>query len=110
MIHGEDMDISKKSDTTVRTYETSLPKENLTQRYRFSDHTDYVSMATEYRSYLMDRYPSLVKKEDTTVPMAVELIGAVDNTEHILGYPVVRSLALTTYSEAEDILKQIKGA
>lgn len=110
MIHGEDMDISSKSDTTVRSYEASLPKENLTQRYMFSEKTDYVGLATNYRRYLMDRYPELTKKEDTTVPMAVELIGAVDNTEHILGYPVTRSLALTTYSQAEDILKQLKGA
>lgn len=110
MIHGEDMDISSKSDTTVRSYEASLPKENLTQRYLFADETDYVSLATDYRNYLMKRYPELVKKEDATVPMAVELIGAVDNTEHILGYPVTRSLALTTYEQAEDILKQLKGA
>ncbi len=110
MIHGEDMDISKKSDTTVRSFEESLPKENLTQRYIFSDKMDYVSMAGDYRDYLMERYPELVKKEDTTVPMAVEMIGAVDNVEHILGYPVTRSQALTTYAEAEQILKQLKGA
>lgn len=42
--------------------------------------------------------------------MAVELLGAVDNIEHVLGYPVTRSLALTTYSQAQDILKQLKGA
>lgn len=110
MIHGEDMDISSKSDTTVRSYESSLPKENLTQRYVFSDKTDYVSLANSYRKYLMNRYPELTKKEDSTVPMAVEIIGAVDNTEHILGYPVTRSLALTTYEQAQDILKQLKGA
>lgn len=110
MIHGENMDISSKSDTVVRSYEESLPKENLTQRYIFSDKTDYVSMANTYRTYLMERYPELVKKEESTVPMAVEIIGAVDNTEHILGYPVTRSQALTTYAQAEEILKQLKGA
>ncbi|MCM1245053.1 MAG: DUF5696 domain-containing protein [Roseburia sp.] len=110
MVHGEDMDISKKSDTTVRSYEESLPKENLTQRYIFSDKMDYVSMAQDYRDYMMKRYPELTKKEDATVPMAVEMIGAVDNVEHILGYPVTRSQALTTYSQAEDILKQLKAA
>lgn len=110
MIHGEDMDISAKSDTTVRSYESSLPEENLTQRYMFTDKLDYVSLATDYRKYLMERYPELTKKEDETVPVAVEMIGAVDNTEHILGYPVTRSLALTTYSQAQDILKQLKGA
>nr|MBP3598216.1 hypothetical protein [Eubacterium sp.] len=110
MVHGESMDISSKSDTTVRTFEESLPKENLTQRYMFSEDTDYVSIASDYRKYMMKKYPELVKKEESTVPMAVELLGAVDNTEHIMGYPVTRSLALTTYAEAEDILKKLKGA
>lgn len=110
MVHGENMDISAKSDTTVRSYEESLPKENLTQRYMFSPDTDYVSLAENYRKYLMKKYPEFKKKEESTVPMAVELLGAVDNTEHILGYPVTRSLALTTYAQAEDILKKLKGA
>lgn len=110
MVHGENMDISSKSDTTVRSFEASLPKENLTQRYIFTEAIDYVSLATDYRQYLMERYPELTKKEDATVPMAVELIGAVDNTEHVLGYPITRSQALTTYAEAETILKQLKGA
>ncbi len=110
MIHGENMDISAKSDTTVRSFEASLPKETLTQRYMFSIDTDYVSLADDYRTYLMDRYPELRKKEESTVPMAVELLGAVDNTEHVLGYPVTRSLPLTTYAQAEDILKKLKGA
>lgn len=74
MIHGENMDISSKSDTTVRSYEASLPKETLTQRYIFSDKTDYVSAAGTYRDYLTNRYPELVKKEDTTVPMALNFL------------------------------------
>ncbi len=110
MIHGENMDISSKSDTTVRTYEASLPKETLTQRYIFANQTDYVTLATKYRSYLTKRYPELKKREEKTVPMAVEMIGAVDNTEHILGYPVTRSLALTSYKDAANILKQLKDS
>ncbi len=110
MVHGENMDISAKSDTTVRSFEESLPKENLTQRYIFTEKTDYVSLANKYRKYLQSRYPELRKKQESTVPMAVEILGAVDNTEHILGYPVTRSLALTTYAQAEEILKKLKGA
>ncbi len=110
MIHGENMDISSKSDTTVRSFEAGLPKENIKQRYLFSDQNDYVSLAVLYREYLMRTYPELVKKEDQSVPMAVELIGAVDNTEHILGYPVTRSLPLTKYKDAMEILKQLKAS
>lgn len=109
MIHGENMDVSSKSDTTVRVYEEGLPDETLTQRYIFSDSTDYSDLAVRYREYLQKKYPNLQnKKEETSVPLAVEMIGAVDDTEHILGYPVVRSQSLTSYSQAEDILKKLK--
>ncbi|MCR5797478.1 MAG: hypothetical protein K6G63_06120 [Eubacterium sp.] len=111
MVHGENMDISSKSDTTVRIFEDGLPKgENIRQRYIFSQDTDYVSLAKTYREYLMKKYPEIKKPEEgsiKSVPMAVELIGAVDNVEHILGYPVTRPLALTTYEDAQKILTQL---
>ncbi len=91
MLHGENMDVSKKSDTTVRVYEDGLPDETISQRYIFSDSTEYSDLAIKYREYLQKKYPNLQKKkEEKSVPLAVEMIGAVDDTEHILGYPVVR--------------------
>ncbi|MDR1700411.1 MAG: DUF5696 domain-containing protein [Lachnoclostridium sp.] len=103
--HGEDMDISNKSDTTVRIFERELPKENILQRYIFSPNTDYVSLAGKYRDYLMKRYPHLKKKEDrTNVPMTVEMVGAVERIEHILGYPVTKPHPLTTYEQAKTMI------
>lgn len=111
MLHGENMDVSKKSDTTVRVYEDGLPDETISQRYIFSDSTEYSDLATKYREYLQKKYPNLQKKkEEASVPLAVEMIGAVDDTEHILGYPVVRSQSLTSYSQARDILKELKDS
>lgn len=111
MIHGENMDVSSKSDTTVRVYEDGLPDETLTQRYIFSESTDYSDLAVKYREYLQKKYPNLQnKKDETTVPLAVEMIGAVDDTEHVLGYPVVRSQSLTSYTQAQEILKNLKDA
>ena len=110
MVHGENMDVSTKSDTTVRVYEDGLPDETLTQRYIFSKETDYVKLAELYRAYLMKKNPEITRREDSSVPMAVEMIGAVDDTEHILGYPVVRSQSLTSYEQAKTILKSLKDA
>lgn len=110
MVHGENMDVSSKSDTTVRVYEEGLPEENISQRYMFSDKTDYTDMAIDYREYLMKKYPELTKNEDKDVPLAVEMIGAVDDTEHILGYPIVRSQSLTSYEQAKTILQELKDA
>ena len=110
MVHGETMDVASKSDATVRVYEDGLPDETLTQRYIFSTRMEYSELAAVYREYLMKRYPELVKQEKSEVPLAVEMIGAVDDTEHILGYPIVRSQSLTSYEQAQNILKSLKDA
>ena len=75
------MDVSTKSDTTVRVYEDGLPNETLSQRYIFSDKTDYSDLAKEYRGYLQKKYPSLGKVGSDKQALAVEMIGAVDDTE-----------------------------
>lgn len=110
MVHGENYDVSTKSDTTVRVYEDGLPDETLTQRYMFSEENDYSKLAIQYREYLLKHYPDLQKKETSDVPVAAEMIGAVDDTEHILGYPVVRSQSLTSYEQAKTILESLKEA
>lgn len=110
LIHGENMDVSTKSDTTVRVYEDGLPNETLSQRYIFSDKTDYSDLAKEYRGYLQKKYPSLGKVDSDKQALAVEMIGAVDDTEHILGYPVVRSQSLTSYTQAKSILEDLQKA
>lgn len=110
MLHGENMDVSTKSDTTVRVYEEGLPDETISQRYIFSDETDYSDLAKEYRGYLQKKYPNLTKVENDSLALAVEMIGAVDDTEHILGYPVVRSQSLTSYTQAKTILEDLKQA
>lgn len=108
MLHGENYDVGTKSDTTVRIYEDGLPDETISQRYIFSQETEYPKMAEIFRNYLTAKYPELTKKETSTVPFAVEMIGAVDNTEHILGYPVVRPLALTSYEQAKMLLEDLQ--
>lgn len=107
MIHGETMDITTKSDTTVRVFESSLPDETITQRYMFTQTDDLAKMASTYRSYLLEKYPDLKKKEESKMSMNLEMVGAVDHIEHILGYPVNRAQALTKYADAKTILNDI---
>lgn len=108
LYHSELMDISAKSDTTVRMFQPKLPNEVISQKYTFLDTNDYVSMATAYRNYLLAKYPDLKKKTDSDVPVAVELVGAVDKTEHVLGVPKKEEEPLTTYNDAVDIVKSLK--
>lgn len=107
LVHNELMDISAKSDTTVRMFQEKLPDENITQRYIFIDKNDYPSMATTYREYLMANHPELKKVTTSDLPVAVELIGAVDRTKHFLGIPTKKPDALTTYKDAVNITDKL---
>ncbi|MDD4113695.1 MAG: DUF5696 domain-containing protein, partial [Herbinix sp.] len=110
LIHDEIMDITAKSDRTVRMFEEKLPDEELKQRYILLDDDDYVSMATAYREYLMDRFPMMSKNTESDFPVAVEIIGAIDRTKHYMGVPVRRPYELTSYEEALGIIKDLKEA
>lgn len=101
------MDISAKSDRTVRMFQDGLPNEIISQRYIFIDDNDYISMAETYRNYLMDRNEEMVKRSDSDLPVAVELLGAVDRTKHIIGIPTRKPYELTSYNEAIDITNQL---
>jgi len=105
MIHGEKMDISARSERMVYLYENGLPKgEKITLRYTVTAESGYVGMAKEYRSYLMKKYPSLKRMTDGNVPIAVEIPGAVNKTQHRLGIPFDLPLKLTSYKEAAEMI------
>jgi hypothetical protein len=110
LVHSELMDISAKSDRTVRMFEDKLPDEDLKQKYIFIDEDDYVSMATVYREYLLDRFPMMTKRTESDFPVAIEIIGAIDRTKHYIGIPVRKPYELTSYKEALDMIKELKEA
>lgn len=98
------------SNQNIYVYLEDLPEENLVQRYSFVSGGSYVDMAKDYRNYLLAKYPNEMQlKSDTSVPVAVEMVGAVDKVKQILGVPVSRPLALTTYKEAADLITEIKN-
>jgi len=106
MVHSELMNISGRSDRAVYQYERSLPEgESITLRYIFCEEDGYVGMAKEYRSWLLNKYPSLRRHNENGVPIAVEILGAVNKTQHRLGIPFDLPLKLTSYREAADMIE-----
>lgn len=107
MAHYEQYDISSKSNNSEFAYERNLPAgEKILQKYVFVDSGNYVDMAKTYGKYLEKEY-KLKEKKQTDTPLAVEIIGAVDKVQSVLGFPKSRPYALTTYSEATDILNEM---
>lgn len=104
----EKFDVGNISSSDVYKYLPELPDEKITERIRFVDGGDYVDMAKEYGKYLFDNNPDSFKaKNDTSAPVVVELVGAVDKTSQILGIPVKRPLPLTTFDEATTIVNEL---
>ena len=67
-------------------------------------------MAKDYQGYLKDKYEAyFVKNDDTEAPVAVEIVGAVDKVRQVMGIPVSRPLKLTTYKEAEAMVKELQS-
>lgn len=99
---------STLSNNAIYVFLEDLPDETLTQRYCFVDSGDYSDMAKEYRDYLKGKYGSyLALNDDTQTPVAVEIVGAVDKVRQILGVPVSMPLELTSFGEAEELVREL---
>ena len=111
IVHGALMDIAGRNQRAVYLYEAALPEgENITMRYTPCAESGYMGMAKEYRSWLLKKYPVLQNRHIANeVPTAVEIIGAVNKTQHRLGLPFDLPLKLTSYKETESIVKDIAG-
>jgi hypothetical protein len=107
MVHGAIIDISGRSDRAVYLYERGgLPAgESVTLRYTPCDSGGYAGMAKEYRSWLMQKYPSLGARKENGVPVAVEIPGAVNKIRHRLGIPFDLPLKLTSYKESAEMIE-----
>ncbi|MDR1836547.1 MAG: DUF5696 domain-containing protein [Treponema sp.] len=109
MVHGATMDFVGRNERAVYLYESTLPEgENITLRYTLCENPGYMGMAMEYRSWLLDRYPSLANRPvQSGIPIAVEIVGAINKTQHRMGIPFDLPLRLTSYSDTEKIINEL---
>jgi len=88
---------------------TSLPKEVDTYEVRYTmlsgDKADYVGVAECYRNYLIEEKG--LKKSTAKPSLSLELYGAIDVKAAFLGFEYSKIKALTTFSQAEKIVKSI---
>ena len=108
----EQYDVSDRYNGNMFVYEERLPEgESYVQRYRFVNSNEYSDMAKAYQAYLFETYEdAFVKNTDNEAPVLVEIVGAVDKVKQVLGVPVSRPLALTTFAEAEELLTKMQEA
>ncbi|MBE5859206.1 MAG: hypothetical protein E7301_03645 [Butyrivibrio sp.] len=106
----EKYDVGDIANSDIYQYLPKLPDESLSQRYSFIGSGSYVDMAKDYGSYLQKEYEGYMEPlTDESTPVAVEIVGAIDKVEQILGVPVSKPLKLTSYNEASDIIKEMSA-
>ncbi|MCL2202994.1 MAG: DUF5696 domain-containing protein [Defluviitaleaceae bacterium] len=106
LIHGDVMDFTGRSARAVLMHEYGLqPDERIVVRYTFGLNPGYVGMAEAYRAFLQARYPWLNNRVQAPVTAMVEILGSAVSPQHLLGFPVDRPFALTTYGQAADMLE-----
>ncbi len=108
IIHGEEYNVSAKTAQIVKMFEKQIPNDVISQRYRFVDSDSYVDMAKAYGEYLYEKHPEINElNESGDMPVNVELVGAIDKTVVKFGMPVDSAVPVTTFSDAEEILKEL---
>ena len=105
MIHGEQFEVSTRNTSAQYSYEPNLPQgEKIKQVYKFVNSPSYVDMAIAYRNYL---FPNQKKTDNKTMPIAIEIVGAVDKVQQVAGLPKTMPYKLTSYSDAAQIINTI---
>ena len=92
-------------------HDTNSYKGDYSVEYNFltGEKSDYVGMAEAYRSYLR-KNGVLKKSDDSKAGFYLEALGAIEKTSTKFGIPYTESVALTTFSQAEDIISELSDA
>ena len=106
MLHREQYEVTVRSQNSQFAYEKQLPPgQAIEQTFTFIDSGSYVDMAKEYRNKL---FAGAKKLNEKNVPLAVELIGAIEKKQQVAGMPKVKPYKLTDYKQAADIITEVE--
>ncbi len=95
-----------------KLYQKEPLESDIQIKYLFTeDSGTYVNMAKSYREYLLANKKIRNQEQNTSsIPFALNTIGAVSYTTTKLGIPVEAEKALTTFEQAQSILIDISKA
>ena len=93
----------------MRKVQDDFYTDDITLRYRFltGDEASYMGMANSYRSYLIDSGVLKEQEAPENAPMQLTLLGEIDKEQYFLGIPYKSSVSLTTFKEAEEIIREV---
>jgi len=107
LLHGASLDVAGRTGDRLLMHEWELPRgEQIVIRYTVAD-PGYVGMAHAFREFLQTRFPQLNERNAAPVTAVVEILGAALTPQHLMGFPVDRPFALTSFSEAADMMQTL---
>jgi len=92
---------------TINSYQSRANDTDLSISYRFlsGDDASYTGMANAYREHLLKQSTT---SQASTVSLQLTLSGAVKYPDSVAGIRVNRQAALTTYSQAADLISRLR--
>lgn len=99
------------NEKTFNVFENRIPSQDrYSIRYYFLEKgkSDYVAMAEKYREYLI-KEKGLKKTNQDKLPIYLEFYGAVKKTKYVVGIPRNVTIPLTTFEDAQEIIKKVKS-
>ena len=100
--HGEYQGIRERVNENITTQEMSVVYYTL-----YGADADYNGMAKKYRDYL-NQNKMIEKSSADNNPYSISFWGGTTITKSILGIPKEETIALTSYSKAEKIVKELE--
>ena len=98
------------NERSFNVFEEGIPiYDKYSVRYYFltPEKSDYVAMAEKYREYLVEE-KGMRRVNQNKSPVYLEFYGAVKKIKYIVGLPRNVTIPLTTFKDAEEIVKQLK--
>lgn len=101
---------STKLQNFVERSNTQIPVQTVRYVLMSEEKIDYVDMANVYRRYLLEEAGVTKKTQAGSAPMVIELFGGMMKQQFVMGFPVDKVVPLTSYEDAEEIVKALKAA
>ena len=106
---AEAADVPYYMATSMYFYQKTMTREDLQVRYCFlnGEGSTYSGMARRYQQYLLDA-GTLRLRPEAKPALYLSLLGAIDYEDDIVGIPVQKTVALTTFDQARGIVEQLR--
>lgn len=103
--------VGSTNNFTLNKVPTDFYTGDIRLRYKFltGDDANYSGMAKSYQKYLVDQGVLQKLEAPEKAPLFVDFLGEVDKEKYFLGVPYQSSVALTTFAQAEEILKDLSA-